>query len=227
MTSDVHRPAVSWEVHPPPAGIPAWLDQVRRFRAEVLHAGGLRPAFRGPDGRFYDDDPADDRAHHVVATVEGRPVAALRVVPLALTHDGFCERLLGTAALAAFLDRIEAERATTWEGSGWAVHPGHRSGAMGATVLAAGQAVARDLGLDVAIGAAGSRYGQLHRILTAGYRRAPGVEPIDVPALADEVHIVHGSLDSLRPTFRSHVEHVADLLRSERRSPTRVNRMTS
>lgn len=216
-----------WEVYPPPVGETEWLAAMRRFRAEVLHADGLRPAFRGPDGRFRDEDPTDLVAHHVVATEGGTPVAALRIVPLAATGQGFCERLIGSGALEQLLDRIGTDRADTWEGSGWAVRADRRRGAMGANVLAAGQGVARTLGLRMAIGAAGSRYGQLYRILAAGYRTAPDVGSIHVPALVDDLHLVHGTLDTLRPGFQAAVERVSDLLRWEDHSPTRVNGTSS
>jgi hypothetical protein len=219
-------------VHPPPGAVddsdvPAWLVGARRFRAGVLFSDGLRPTFRGPDGEFHDDDPADLFAHHVVATAAGVPVATLRVIPLAATQLGFCERLLGRAPLERLLENIGTERADAWEGSGWAVRPGRRRATIGATVLAAGSAIAREIGLRHAIGASGSRYGQLYRILAAGYHRAPAVDPIPVPGLADDVQVVHGTLDTLRPGFQALVEQTADLLRWSDHYPTRVNRMTS
>ena len=112
---------LAWHVHTPPSiggGVPEWLAAVRRFRAETLHADGLRPAFRGPDGRFRDDDPADPFAHHIVASAEGEPIAALRVIPLAETRLGFCERLLGSAGLEHLLSDLGTDRADSWEGLG-------------------------------------------------------------------------------------------------------------
>lgn len=214
-------------MHPPPAGVPDWLAAVRRFRAEVLHADGLRPTFRRADGQFRDDDPADPFAHHVVATERGSLVAAFRVVPLAGTRHGVCERLIGSEQLDQLLARIGACRADTWEGSGWAVHADRRHAALGVTALAGGQEVARRLGLRTGIGASGSRYGQLYRLLAAGYRTAPGVGSIHVPTLADDLCLVHGTLDTLRPRFQAAVERAADLLRRGQDSPTRVNGTSS
>lgn len=221
---------LAWHVHPPPStgeGMPAWLVAVRRFRAEMLHADGLRPNFRGPDGSYRDDDPADPFAHHIVATDGDRPVATLRVVPLAATGLGFCERLLGSAALEDILADLGTERSETWEGSGWSVRPGRRRATLGAMVLAGGTAVAQQLGLRTAIGASGTRYGQLYRILSAGYTRASGVGPIPAPDLADDLQIVHGTFDTLRPGFRDLVEQTSELLRWDVTSPIRVNGMTS
>jgi hypothetical protein len=222
-----------WHVHPPVAGpgdgrsgVPEWLTELRRFRAEVLWSGGLRPAFRDTDGGFRDDDPIDLHSYHVVTTDGGEPIATLRVVPIA-AGSGFCDRLLGRAVVDRLLDQLGTDRDDTWEGSGWAVQPSRRRAAMGARVLAAGSAVARELGLHTAIGAAGSRYGQLVRILAAGYRRAEGAEPVPVSSLADDVYLVHGTLDTLRPGFQALVEQASDLLEWEQHSPTRVNRMTS
>lgn len=219
-----------WNVHAPPVdaeGVPEWLVAVRRFRAEMLHADGLRPDFRGPDGQFRDDDPADPFAHHIVASADGHPVATLRVIPLAATPLGFCERLLGTPALDRLLDDLGAARSETWEGSGWAVRPGRRRATLGAMVLAGGSAVAQKLALRTAIGASGTRYGQLFRILSVGYVRANGVGPIAAPGLADDLQLVHGTFDTLRPGFRTLVEQTSELLRWNAGSPIRVNGMTS
>jgi hypothetical protein len=228
-----------WHVHTPvlrepgtgdPAGaadVPEWLVRLRRFRAEVLWADGLRPAFRGTDGEFHDDDPVDPFAHHVVATADGVPVATLRIVPLAVTELGFCDRLLGTGVVDAMLEQLGLARTEAWEGSGWAVQPNRRRADTGARALAGGSAVARELGLHTAIGAAGSRYGQLRRILAAGYRRAESIGPIHVPALADDVQLVHGTLDTLESGFQALVEQASGQLLWKQSSPTRVNRMTS
>ena len=206
---------ICWHVHPPAwdGTVPDWLAALRTFRAEVLHAEGLRPSFRGPDGSYHDEDPVDPFAHHVVATVGGALVASLRVVPLATSRDGVCERVFGTAVLEKVLAGLGVDRSQVWEGSGWAVEPGRRGAAMGARVLAAGSAVAAALGLDTAIGASGTRYGQLYRILSAGYRRAPGVAPVVAEAFADDIQLVHGKLHELRPGFQVLVAQAADLLR--------------
>lgn len=222
---------VEWRVHPPPrddcARDTRILAEVRAFRAGVLWSGGLRPRFRDAAGRFVDDDPADPFAHHVVARVDGAIVAAMRVVPLAATDQGFCERMFGTEELEAAIGRVGATRAETWEGSGWAVEPSRRGAAMGLRVLAAASAVARALGLELAVGASGRRYGQLYRILSAGYRRAEGATPVEVEELADEVLLVLGRVAELRPRFRELVDGADDLLRWDRLSPVRVDPMTS
>lgn len=231
MTGPHFEPTdLEWHVHQPPftgVGVPEWLAAVRRFRAETLHSDGLRPGFRGPDGRFRDDDPADPFAHHIVASAEGTPIATLRVIPLTATRLGFCERLLGSAGLERLLTDLGTDRSDAWEGSGWAVRPGRRRAKLGAMVLAAGTAVAQELGLHTAIGASGTRYGQLYRILSAGYHRASGIDPIPAPALVDDLQLVHGTFDTLRPGFRTLVEQTSELLRWDVGSPTRVNRMTS
>jgi hypothetical protein len=226
-----------WQVHLPIAAdsgdgrwhgpVPGWLAELRRFRAEMLYADGLRPKYRALDGTYRDDDPCDPFSYQVVGWLDDVPVATMRVVPLAATRAGMCERLLGTSVLEPVLDVIGADRATTCEGSGWAVHAGRRGAAMGMRSLAAGIAVARVLGMRTMVGAVGIRYGALYRALSVGYRRAPGVDPVPVPALVDDVQLIHMTFDDLRPGFRERVEQVAELLRWDGASPTRVNRMTS
>lgn len=207
--------------------MPPWLAEVRRFRAEVLHDDGLRPAYRAPDGTFCDDDPSDLFAHHVVARLDGDPIATLRLVALATTDTGVCERLLGAAALDGVVADLGGARATAWEAAGWAVRQDRRAGSMGPRIVAAGWAVARSLGLDLCVGAVGTRYGQLYRVLSAGFRRVPGLEPVAVPDLRDEVQVVHATYDMLRPGFRALVEQATDQLRWAEASPTWSNRRTS
>jgi hypothetical protein len=224
-------------VHPPVAHdpgtgrwdgeIPEWLGQLRRFRAEVLHADGLRPGYRAADGTFRDDDPCDPFAYHVVALTDGALTATLRIVPLAETSTGVCERLLGTDAVEQALADLGLERSEACEGSGWAVHAKRRRLGLGVRSLAAASAVTKTLGLQVMLGAVGVHYGALNRVLSAGIRRVPGFPPVAVPTLADEVQLVHMTFDNLRPSFRVRVERLAELLQWSERSSERVNELTS
>lgn len=231
------RPEPDWRVYPPPASdpgegrctgpVPAWLVDVRRFRGEMLYADGLRPIYRQLDGSFRDDDPCDPFAYHAIATLDGGLVATVRVVPLATTHSGVCERLFGTARLEQALINLGVDRAQTGEGSGWAVHSSWRGAAMGTRSLAACPALAYELGMRTVIGAVGIRYGALYRVLSAGYQRTTGFVPVEVPELADEVQLVHATLDDLRPSFVARVKQLTDLLKWPDYSPIRVNGMTS
>ena len=218
---------LQWRAHVPLAAdeswdgaVPGWLAELRRFRAEMLYADGLRPAFRGSDGIFCDDDPSDPFAYHVVAIDDGKPIATFRVLRLTATHSGVCERLLGTDVLNQWLSKLGIDRAQAWEGSGWAVQPTRRGSGVGLRTLAAGEAVATQLGLTQGIGATGTRYGQLQRVLSAGYRPVPGLDPIPVPTLADDIQIVYGTLTALRPTFRALVTQTANLLEWQDARPT-------
>jgi hypothetical protein len=232
----VIRPTTRWLVHPPVAHdsgtgrwdgeIPEWLVQLRRFRAEVLHADGLRPSYRAADGTFHDDDPCDPFAYHVVALSDGALTATLRIVPLGETSTGVCDRLLGTDAVDKALAELGVDRSEACEGSGWAVHARRRRAAMGVRSLAAAPAVTGALGLRVMIGAVGVRYGALYRVLSAGYQRTPGFAPVEVPTFADEVQLVHMTFDKLRPSFRARVEQLAELLQWDERSSERVNELT-
>lgn len=146
---------------------------------------------------------------------------------LEATGTGVCERLLGRPELTRMVRELGGDPATAWEAAGWAVRPDRRAGSMGARVVAAGWAVARELGLGLCVGAAGTRYGQLYRILSVGYRRVPGRDPLDVPDLVDEIQFVYATPATLRPGFIALVEHAVDLLHWDDEPPTKVNRMTS
>lgn len=146
---------------------------------------------------------------------------------LEATGTGVCERLLGKPELTRMVRELGGDPATAWEAAGWAVRPDRRAGSMGARVVAAGWAVARELGLGLCVGAAGTRYGQLYRILSVGYRRVPGRDPLDVPDLVDEIQFVYATPATLRPGFIALMEHAVDLLHWDDEPPTKVNRMTS
>lgn len=206
-----------WSVRGPGGPV----DDVRAFRARVLHDGGRRPGFRTADGRYDDPDPIDEHAHHVVVTVDGAIAGVLRVVPLDTTDRGFCDRLLGPARVEEILARAGTHRAAVWEGSGWAADPGRRSGLLGARVLAAGTAVAEALGRTHLLGAAGVRGGQYLRVRQLGYRAAEGVGPVPLPRMADEVRIVCGPSATTAPGFRALVARAAAELREARFLPSR------
>lgn len=209
---------LDWSVRPPPTPgepPPDWLVRLREFRAEVLHADGLRPAYRLPDGTFADPDPGDLVAHHVLVRDADDLVGALRVIPLAATRAGFCERLVGSAGIEQLLAALDAQRADIGEASGWAVAPQRRSEALGPRVLAAGVAVAQMLGLPTTVGAVGRRYGQLYRALAAGFCRAPGFDLVEVAALSDDLQLMFGRYEDLRPGFRSVVDQATEMLQWE------------
>jgi hypothetical protein len=208
-----------WTVHAP-SGADRPLDQIAEFRGQVLYDGGRRPAYRGPDGRCADPDQSDLDAYHITATADSDLVGVMRVVPLKVTSHGVCQRLLGSDGLGRLLAAIDADRSDTWEGSGWAVLPTHRSNGLGRALLAAGSALAGQLGLRVAIGAAGVRYGQYARIRTAGFRPVPGFGPLPVAKFADEVRMVWGTHEHLAPEFRELIRQVGDQLKWPGASPT-------
>ena len=208
-----------WTVHTPP-GAERSLVEIARFRGEVLYDGGRRPTYRLPDGRCVDPDPSDRDAYHVTASTSSGLIGVMRVVPLRATDQGVCQRLLGSDGLGRLLTTVGADRASTWEGSGWAVEAAHRTNGVGLALLAAGTALARRLELRVAIGAAGVRYGQYARIRRAGYRPVPGFDPLPVAKFADEVRMVWGADEHLATEFRELTEMVADQLKWPGPSPT-------
>ena len=212
-------PVLRWLVYPPPARkpdwagfAPGWLLELQRFRGEVLYNNGLRPAFQTPDGQLSDPNPADPYAYHIIARTTDEVVASLRVIPLTCTDQGFCEQLLGPDGLRRLMRTIGCSRNQVWEGSGWAVCQSWRNASIGSQAVAAGFAVAGKLQLPVAIGASGTRYGQLNHVLTMGYREVPGFGLLPAPTLSDDIRLVYGAFTTLRPAFRDLVDRVAGQL---------------
>lgn len=198
--------SVTWTVYPPPRRPVGWLDELRAFRARVLYDDGRRPCFRTPDGGFADPDPADLDAYHIVTLTGNGFAGCVRLLPLEVARTGLCEQLLGSTRLEAVLARLGTTRAHTAETGGWVLDRHHRSTALAFRQCALVAALAEYLGLQMLIGANGTRDGQaraLKRI--AGYHAVPELHPIPVPRYDDEVRICYTrGLDSDgRPRLQS------------------------
>jgi hypothetical protein len=214
--SQLTGPALAWDVHSPPApvadGEAGWLQAVEAFRGRVLYDGGRRPRFRDADGSFADPDPADGDAYHVVASAGDDIVGCFRVIPLARSSSGLCERLLGTDELEGVLDRLGVEREEAAEGGGWAVDPAYRKHGLGIRLWAMGVALSERLGMDVVLGAAGTRYGQFRLLARTGVRPVPGLDGYEVPEYADELQLVFYEPPAATPRFRALVDEAAERL---------------
>jgi hypothetical protein len=76
--------------------LPDWLKDVRSLRGSVLFDNGRRRHFRTEDGRFFDADPIDLFAYHILAYDGTILAGCVRVYRLA--SDGpacLTEKLLG------------------------------------------------------------------------------------------------------------------------------------
>jgi hypothetical protein len=188
--------AVSWALHAPPlssspGGEAPWLAELRAFRARTLYDGGRRPNFRAVDGRFWDPDPADLHAHHVLARWSGSVVGAIRLLRLVAPQPGTLERLLGTERLETMIGGLGADRTHAAEAGGWVVDPACRGSLVGKRLVAATVALTWQLGARLWLGAAGTRYGQDRIVARMGVRAVPGVDPLPLPGYADDVRLVY------------------------------------
>jgi GNAT superfamily N-acetyltransferase len=175
----------------------------------VLYDGGRRPGFRAVDGRFWDPDPVDLHAYHVLARREGELLGAIRLMPLTSSQPGTLERLLGADRLDRVLADLGATRPETVEGGGWVVVPGARGSGVAKRLVAGTVALAWHLGARLWVGAAGTRDGQVLPVARLGVRFIPGVETMPLPGYADEVRLVSLCPDDGGPEFHGPASEMA------------------
>jgi hypothetical protein len=124
--------SLSWRLRSPLQGrsyctghsLPAWLKEVRSLRGSVLFENGRRRHFRIEGGRFFDADPIDLYAYHILAYDSMRLVGCVRVY--SLVSNGFScvtEQILGEKRFSETLHKLGAQRTQTVEIGRWIVHP--------------------------------------------------------------------------------------------------------
>jgi N-acyl-L-homoserine lactone synthetase len=149
MVTDARSLSLSWRLRSPLQGrsyceghsLPDWLKEVRSLRGSVLFDNGRRRHFRTEEGRFFDADPIDLYAYHILAYDAMRLVGCVRVYPL--ISDGFScltEQILGEKAFSELLHKLGAQRTETVEIGRWIVHPAYRASGCPAVQLAAASA---------------------------------------------------------------------------------------
>jgi len=153
---DAHCLALSWQLRSPldrrsycgGRCLPDWLKEVRSLRGSVLFDNGRRPHFRSGDGCFYDADPIDLYAYHILVHDGMRLVGCVRVYPLVLNGlPCVTEKILGQKTFSEMLHKLGAKRTETVEIGRWIVDPAYRaSGRPGVQLAAASAALAITLG---------------------------------------------------------------------------------
>jgi predicted GNAT family N-acyltransferase len=166
----VYRPGRDSE-----AGLLAAIAAVRAFRAEIYYAGGRRPSFRAPDGRFVDPDDADLRACHIICRDDaGVLVGCLRAAPAESLSSSMVEAHLGAGRAAELIAGLGIDRTGLLEGGRLAVTATRRHRGVAAALMMVTLALAEHIGRPVIWGTAGEGEGQDQFFTRFGYRVLPG-----------------------------------------------------
>jgi predicted N-acetyltransferase YhbS len=182
------------------AGLLAAIAAVRAFRAEIYYAGGRRPSFRAPDGRFVDPDDADLRAYHIVCRDDdGVLVGCLRAVPGELLSSSPVEAHLGAGQAAELIAGLGIGRSGLLEGGRLAVTAARRHRGVAAALMMVTLALAVHVGRPVIWGTAGEGEGQYRFFTRFGYRVLPGSSAY-VPKYDENLCVVvHDQRDAAPP----------------------------
>ena len=189
---------------------PAWLAEVREMRGRVLYDEGRRPFFRLPNGSFYDSDPADLHAYHVIARSQGRAVGSARVLPLAVELS-FISFTIGIERF----EHILRDLGTTWEhaceAARWAVVREWR-GRLGHRIVMASWAVARWLGFDVAFVLACTCEKQDLALIRFGARAIRGLPLFPSRISDDTLRLLYFDVSHPEESMRRRIDEAAEAL---------------
>jgi N-acyl-L-homoserine lactone synthetase len=226
MVTDARSLSLSWRLRSPLQGrsyceghsFPDWLKEVRSLRGSVLFDNGRRRHFRTEEGRFFDADPIDLYAYHILAYDAMRLVGCVRVYPL--VSNGFScvtEQILGEKIFSELLHKVGAQRTETVEIGRWIVHPAYRASGRPAVQLAAASA-ALAITLEnsslvqrgVVVCSAGTGDGQDLMLARIGLAEVPTTEPIKCDEFNDHVRVMYCSnTQQLNPRFLRIMDEMA------------------
>jgi len=192
---------------------PDWLMEVRSLRGRVLFDNGRRPAFRTAQGRYWDVDPIDFHAFHLLAYAECRLIGCVRLYHLDPAGPPcVTEEVMGQERFSEMLRSLRATHDDIVEIGRWIVEPDYRATNLylGVSIqLAAGSAaLARQMG-----GAAGKRDGfaicaagvadrQCAMLKRVGMTPILGASPVSCARYRDEIQILYCSQrQQLHPQF--------------------------
>jgi GNAT superfamily N-acetyltransferase len=181
---------LEFAVHRPRSPV---VDEVRRFRGEVIWNGGTRPAFRGADGSFADARAADPDSYHVVLreAVQRSMVACIALAPLESLPES-AVRSWSPALSARLLAERGADESAVLEAARLVVARRLRGRGLGQLLVITAFALAQARGRRMIWGTAGTRQHQ-HLLLIAtgmGIREEFGRR--HVPELEDTLCVVAG-----------------------------------
>lgn len=224
--TEVRCLSLSWHLRSPFAGksycegrtLPDWLKDVRSLRGSVLFYNGRRRHFRTEDGRFFDADPIDLFAYHILAYDWRILAGCVRVYRLA--SDGpacLTERLLGEKTFSEILHKLRVQRTKIIEIGRWIVHPAYRaSGRPGVQLAAASAALAIRLRngtvipREIVVCSVGTGDRQDLILTRIGLRALPAAEPIKCDDFKDNVRVMYCiNTQQLNPRFLRIVDKMA------------------
>jgi hypothetical protein len=205
---------LTWRVLAPETIQGSELTTLSSFRGAVLFADGRRPVFSDGAGGFRDEDPNDRRSYHVVVRSRDALVGCTRLTPLASVDATTVERIFGRVEIDALLSRLGGARDGCVEGGRWIVAPAFRGGVVGRLLLGALWVLGRRLGAEYALGAAGTRDGQVALIRRVGGIVAD-VAARRIPELDDDVALTYFALQRPPPKARALIARLEPVLRLE------------
>jgi N-acyl-L-homoserine lactone synthetase len=201
--------------------LPDWLKDIRTLRGSVFFDNGRRQHFRTEDGRFFDYDPIDPYAYHVLGYDGARLVGCVRVYRL-VPNGPACvtEKFLGQKRFAEMLYNLEVQREATIEIGRWIVHPGYRaSGRPGVQLAAGSAALAKTLesgsgaqrGIVLCSVGTGDRQDLM--LVRIGLAPVPTAEPINCEEFKDKVRVMYcANTQELNPRFLRIMDEMATIL---------------
>jgi hypothetical protein len=200
--------ATTLELHLPPSTETAWLQRVRRMRGEVIYAGGRRPSFLRPDGRFDDPDTGDFHSFHIVARCGGSVVGGVRYAALNGGFQSMVASVIGATRLESQIRDMGVDPGRVGEASRWTVPPEYR-GVLGRRLAAASWALARWLGSEVSFVVAGTRERQDIALIRMGARPVAGVPLIPCEEFDDELRLIYFQVAEVPASMRPHLDAAA------------------
>ncbi|WP_306215990.1 hypothetical protein [Actinoplanes sp. RD1] len=198
------RDVLSWEVHRPGGRV---VDEVRRFRGQVLWDGGSRPAFRA----LTDPHPGDPAAYHVIVRhgpaiagcVSVGPVEALAASAVRTWDPELSARLLAGHGLAepAVVETARLVVAPRWRGR-----------RLGLDLALTTVALARLLGRRLMWCTAGTRHHQHRLALAIGLELREEYGRRYVPELADTLCVLAGDPRDVPVPVRPRLAELRELV---------------
>ena len=221
--------SLSWRLRSPLRGrtcreggaSPEWLNDIRTLRGSVFFDNGRRQHFKTKDGRFFDDDPIDPYAYHILSYDGARLVGCVRVYRWVPSGPAYVtEKILGENRFTEVLYKLGVQRAATIEIGRWIVHPAYRASGRPGVQLAAGSAALAKMlesssGVQrgIVLCSVGTGDRQDLMLFRAGLAPVPAAEPVNCIEFKDKVRVMYcANIQELNPRFLRMMNEMAKIL---------------